>query len=67
LLVAIMLVARFSMVLFLEGVLARLAEWLEKRREAREARKLQKAKEKGLKIDTAPKVTPPEKPKKVPP
>ncbi|PLX99833.1 MAG: cell division protein FtsK [Desulfuromonas sp.] len=67
LIVALMLVARFSVVLFLEGVLARLAEFLEKRREAHEARKLQKAKEKGLRIETAPKVTPPEKTKKVPP
>ncbi|PLX75826.1 MAG: cell division protein FtsK, partial [Desulfuromonas sp.] len=67
LLVSMMLVARFSMVLFLEGLLAQLAEILEKRREARAARKLQKAKEKGVKIDTAPKVTPPEPEKKKPP
>jgi S-DNA-T family DNA segregation ATPase FtsK/SpoIIIE len=67
LLVAIMLVARFSIVLFLEGVLARLAEFLEKRREARATRKRQKAKEKGLKIETALKVTPPEPLKKAPP
>jgi S-DNA-T family DNA segregation ATPase FtsK/SpoIIIE len=65
LLVAMMLVARFSVVLFLEGLLASLAEFLEKRRAAREARKLLKAKEKGIKIDHAPKVTPPEpEPKK---
>ena len=70
LLVATMLVARFSMVLFLEGVLANLAEFMEKRREAREARKLQKAKEKGLRIDSAPVVTTPElkaKPLKITP
>jgi S-DNA-T family DNA segregation ATPase FtsK/SpoIIIE len=37
--VSAMLVARFSMVLFLEGLLARLADSMEKRREARKARR----------------------------
>jgi S-DNA-T family DNA segregation ATPase FtsK/SpoIIIE len=37
--VSSMLVARFSMVLFLEGLLARLASCMEKRREARKARR----------------------------
>ena len=37
--VSAMLVARFSMVLFLEGLLARFADSLEKRREARKARR----------------------------
>ncbi|MCF6237812.1 MAG: DNA translocase FtsK 4TM domain-containing protein [Candidatus Marinimicrobia bacterium] len=43
--VSSMLVARFSMVLFLEGLLARFADSLERRREARKARRaLQEAK-----------------------
>ncbi|MGK2943498.1 MAG: DNA translocase FtsK [Desulfuromonadales bacterium] len=37
--VSTMLVARFSMVLFLEGLLARLGDALERRREARQARR----------------------------
>lgn len=37
--VSVMLVARFSVVLFLEGLLARMADSLERRREARLARK----------------------------
>ncbi len=40
--VSAMLVARFSVVLFLEGLLARMADTLERRREARLARKEQK-------------------------
>ncbi len=40
--VSAMLVARFSVVLFLEGLLARMADSLERRREARLARKAQK-------------------------
>jgi S-DNA-T family DNA segregation ATPase FtsK/SpoIIIE len=59
LLVAIMLTARFSLVLFLEGRLARFAEILERRREARKVRREQKAKEKGVKIDTSLVITPP--------
>ncbi|MEN8729422.1 MAG: DNA translocase FtsK 4TM domain-containing protein [Desulfuromonadales bacterium] len=44
--VSAMLVARFSMVLFLEGLLARLAGSMEKRREARQARRALKEKNK---------------------
>jgi len=44
--VSAMLVARFSMVLFLEGLLARLAGSMEKRREARQARRALKEKDK---------------------
>ena len=58
LMVSIMLTARFSLVLFLEGILARFAEFLERRREARTAKREQKAKEKGIRIDTAPIITP---------
>ncbi len=42
-LVSLMLVARFSMVLFLEGLLSRFGGYLERRRDARAARKEQKA------------------------
>jgi S-DNA-T family DNA segregation ATPase FtsK/SpoIIIE len=41
--VSTILVARFSMVLFLEGLLARLGDFLERRREARKARRELKA------------------------
>ncbi len=58
LLVAIMLTARFSLVLFLEGRLAQFAEFLERRRESRRVRHEQKAKAKGIRIDTAPLITP---------
>ena len=44
--VSAMLVARFSMVLFLEGLLARLADSMEKRRAARLARRELKEKDK---------------------
>jgi len=44
--VSAMLVARFSMVLFLEGLLARLAGSMEKRRAARQARRALKEKDK---------------------
>jgi S-DNA-T family DNA segregation ATPase FtsK/SpoIIIE len=58
LLVAIMLTARFSLMLFLEGRLAQFAEFIERQREARKVRREQKAKAKGVKIDTAPIITP---------
>ena len=61
-----MLVARFSMVLFLEGVLARLASWLENRRQARQARKEQRARAEGVRLDHAPVIVQPE-PKPLPP
>ena len=44
--VSAMLVARFSVVLFLEGLLSRMADRLERRREARLARKAQKPEKK---------------------
>ena len=59
-LVGLMLVARFSMVLFLEGVLARLAGWLEQRRAARRAKKEQRARAEGIRIDHAPLIVQPE-------
>jgi S-DNA-T family DNA segregation ATPase FtsK/SpoIIIE len=59
-LVSLMLAARFSVVLFLEGILGRLGSGLERRRETREARKAKKAKEKGMRIAAAPLIVPPE-------
>jgi DNA segregation ATPase FtsK/SpoIIIE, S-DNA-T family len=59
-LVAVMLVARFSMVLFLEGLLARLAGRLEAGRETRQARREQKARERGLRLEAAPRIVQPE-------
>jgi S-DNA-T family DNA segregation ATPase FtsK/SpoIIIE len=64
-LVSLMLAARFSMVLFLEGLLARLGAFLERRREARNARRDRKRREKGERIAAAPLIVPPE-PKPVP-
>ncbi len=58
LLVAIMLTARFSLVLFLEGRLAQFAEFLDRRREAKQVKAAQKAREKGVRIDSAPIITP---------
>ncbi|BCR06139.1 DNA translocase FtsK [Desulfuromonas versatilis] len=62
-LVSLMLVARFSMVLFLEGVLGRFGGFLERRREAHAAfrahRKEQKQKKKELEI-SAPIIIQPE-------
>lgn len=61
--VSAMLVARFSMVLFLEGLLARLGGSLEKRREARQARKALKETKKSKKekstVIRSPKPPPP--------
>lgn len=65
-LVGLMLVARFSMVLFLEGLTARLAGRLEAAREARAARREQKARQKGLRLEAAPIIVQPE-PKTLPP
>jgi DNA segregation ATPase FtsK/SpoIIIE, S-DNA-T family len=53
-LVALMLVARFSMVLFLEGILERIGQSLERRREKRQVSKKQQAKEKSLRIEAPP-------------
>jgi len=53
-LVAFMLVARFSLVLFLEGLAERAGTFLNKRRDARRARKKQKALEKGVRLDKEP-------------
>jgi len=53
-LISLMLVARFSMVLFLEGLLEQAGGVLERRRERRSVLKQQKAKAKGVKIEAAP-------------
>ncbi len=50
--VSSMLVARFSMVLFLEGLLAGLAAGMEKRREARKARRALKEADKPKKVNS---------------
>ena len=70
-LVALMLTARFSMVLFLEGILERFGRFLQQRREKRLLRKEDKAKEKKERLESAPIIiqpTPkplPEPPKKI--
>ncbi|BCA78800.1 DNA translocase FtsK [Desulfuromonas sp. AOP6] len=58
-LVSLMLAARFSMVLFLEGMLERFAARLEKKREARLARKKQREAVKKEKMESAPRISPP--------
>jgi S-DNA-T family DNA segregation ATPase FtsK/SpoIIIE len=63
-LVGLMLVARFSMVLFLEGLTARLGGWVETRRQARKARKEQKARQLGQRAEAAPVIV---QPKPAPP
>ncbi len=66
-LVSLMLSARFSMVLFLEGVLDRFAANLERRREARLAKREQKARENGERdLIAAPVMVPAPEPKKIP-
>ena len=62
--VSAMLVARFSVVLFLEGLLGRMADRLERRREARLARKAQKPAKK--KTERVPVIRTPE-PQTAPP
>jgi len=57
-LVSLMLTARFSMVLFLEGSLERLAAWLERRRERSEA--LRKASPAYVPEEKGPIIQPPE-------
>jgi S-DNA-T family DNA segregation ATPase FtsK/SpoIIIE len=57
--VSAMLVARFSMVLFLEGLLARLGDSMERRREARQARRALKESNKPSK-EKAPVIRAPE-------
>ncbi len=59
--VSAMLVARFSMVLFLEGLLGSLGDSIEKRREARKARRALKDADKPKK-DKAPVIRSPEPP-----
>jgi len=58
LLVAVMLIARFSLVLLLEGLLMRVADWLERRREAKDIRRRAQARAQGVRIDSAPTITP---------
>lgn len=59
-LVAFMLVARFSMVLFLEGLAERAGGFLNKRRDARQVRKKEKALKKGIRLDKQPIIIQPE-------
>jgi S-DNA-T family DNA segregation ATPase FtsK/SpoIIIE len=59
-LVSLMLVARFSMVLFLEGVLGRLGNWLVQRREAFAVVREKAARDKGERLSAAPIIIPPE-------
>jgi len=59
-LVAFMLVARFSLVLFLEGLAERAGGFLNKRRDARKERKKQKALTRGIKLDKEPIIVQPE-------
>jgi S-DNA-T family DNA segregation ATPase FtsK/SpoIIIE len=65
-LVGLMLVARFSMVLFLEGILARIAGWLEARRAAGRARREQQARQRGERLAAVPLIFQPE-PRQLPP
>jgi S-DNA-T family DNA segregation ATPase FtsK/SpoIIIE len=67
-LVSLMLVARFSMVLFLEGVLGRFGTWLVQRREAFAALREKAALDKGERLSAAPVIIRPEpKPLPTPP
>ena len=59
-LVALILTTRFSLVLFLEGILGRLATLLERRRERRAARKARKAKAAGTRSEDALLIVAPE-------
>ncbi len=59
-LVGVMLVARFSMVLFLEGQTARIGGWLEVRRAARAARREQRARNHGEHLQANPVILRPE-------
>jgi S-DNA-T family DNA segregation ATPase FtsK/SpoIIIE len=59
-LVSLMLVARFSMVLFLEGVLGRFGTWLVQRREAFDAVREKAARDKGERLSAAPVIIRPE-------
>jgi S-DNA-T family DNA segregation ATPase FtsK/SpoIIIE len=59
-LVSLMLVARFSMVLFLEGVLGRFGTWLVQRREAFAAVREKAARDKGERLSAAPVIIRPE-------
>jgi S-DNA-T family DNA segregation ATPase FtsK/SpoIIIE len=64
-LVSLMLTARFSMVLFLEGILSRFGSYLERRREKRAARRAQRAREKEDRSNSVPLIRSPE-PRSVP-
>jgi DNA segregation ATPase FtsK/SpoIIIE, S-DNA-T family len=58
LLVAVMVSARFSLVLFLEGALGRYGATLEQRRQARDARSAQSRREKGERLPDTPLIAP---------
>jgi S-DNA-T family DNA segregation ATPase FtsK/SpoIIIE len=66
-LVAVLLSTRFSLVLFLEGALARLGGQLERRREARAAEREAQAREKGTRLEEAPLILPEPRPLPAPP
>ncbi|TYO97507.1 DNA translocase FtsK [Geothermobacter ehrlichii] len=59
-LASFMLVARFSMVLFLEGLAERVGSALNQRRDARAARRKEKALKKGIRVDREPVIVQPE-------
>jgi DNA segregation ATPase FtsK/SpoIIIE, S-DNA-T family len=58
LLVAVMLSARFSMVLFLEGVLGRYGAALDQRRQARDERRARALRQKGERLSDMPLIAP---------
>jgi DNA segregation ATPase FtsK/SpoIIIE, S-DNA-T family len=60
LLVSLMLTARFSIVLLLEGLLSRLGQRMDQRREDRAARKARKARQRGERVDATPVIATPE-------
>jgi len=67
-LVSLMLAARFSMVLFLEGMLGRFGNWLTLRREAYSAAREKAAREKGERLSAAPVIIRPDpRPQPAPP
>jgi len=59
-LVSVMLVSRFSLVLFLEGLFGRIGSFFDRQREKREAKKKRKAEEKGLRTQEGPLIVAPE-------
>ncbi len=62
LLVAMMLAARFSMMLFLEGLLSRLGGYLDRRRELRKARRAEKRSASARRTEAGPIIAPSEPP-----